>query len=47
VPEGLIEAFDQGGADVHAQACHFLSAQHDRLAQDGQSPFSFVLAQSL
>src|SRR5918992_6309502 len=45
VAEGLIEAFDQAGADVHAQACQFLSAQHDPLAQDGQSPFSFLLAQ--
>src|SRR5918992_4144921 len=34
VAEGLIEAFDQAGADVHAQACQFLSAQHDPLVQD-------------
>src|SRR5207248_10243683 len=45
VAEGLIEAFEQAGADVHAQACQFLSAQHDPLAQDGQSSFSFLLDQ--
>jgi hypothetical protein len=43
VPEGLIEAFDQTGANLQSQPRQLLCAQHDSLAQGFQSSFLFLL----
>jgi hypothetical protein len=43
VPEGLIEAFDQTGADLHSHPRQLLCTQHDSLAQGFQASFLFLL----